>query len=322
MLRVPPFRGDQVAAGVVVATVLVVLAQVRMSWDAGGHLVAALAALIGVGVLVAGCPREPRPYVSAIITSGLILLALALGRLGQVLGAEGIVGGAGPLTWKLTVLGLIAAMLARAYDAAAATLVAGLALAFVPLTLLLWVADPSPGVQRLLLLVVALGLALAAVSRRDRRPTHAAQLANAGGIALAVIALGPLLNSFVVGVTQIGTPPGVGSFIGPAGGGIGWGWELPMLIGGFGLLAYGAIDRQRGPVLVGMLVIASWVASAAGDGRGSLLGWPLVLAIAAAFMLVVGLRPTTPAPPEPLEGSDEPSAPPLPLRQGSVDEQM
>ncbi len=312
MARVRPFRGDQVAAGVVVLTALLLLLQVRMDWEAGGHLTLVLAALAGVGVLVAGCPREPRPYVSAIVTSGLILLALVLGRAGQVLGVEGLVGGAGTLTWKLMALGLTAAALARVYDAAAATLVAGLSLAFTPLTFFSWVIDPSPGVQRLLLLLVALGLALAATSRRDRRPAHAAQLANAGGLALAAIALGPLVDSLGVAITNIGAPPG-GGLIGPVNEGVGWGWELPMLVGGFGLLVYGAVDRQRGPVLVGLLVLVSWVASAAGDGHGSLAGWPLVLAAAAAFMLVVGLRPTTPAPPEPRDASDEPPAPPLPL---------
>lgn len=309
MLRVPPFRGDQVAAGVVVLAALVVLLQVRMDWTDGGHLVAAGVAVTGVGVLVAGCPRESRPYVSAIVVSGLILLALALGRLGAVLGSDGLVGGAGALTWKLVVLGLVGAALARAYDAAAATLVAALALAFVPLAFASWVADPSPAVERLLLLVMALGMALAAVSRRDRRPTHAAQLANAGGLALAAIGVGPLLFGVLAAVVQVG---GDGApALADGAGTIGWGWELPMLVGGFGLLAYGAVDRQRGPVLVGLLVLASWVASAAGDGQEGLLGWPLVLALAAAFMLGVGLRPTTPAPPDPLD--DGPGLPPAPL---------
>lgn len=310
MVEVPPFRGDQVAAGVVVLAALVVLVQVRMDWGAGGQLAFAVAALAGVGLLVAGCPREPRPYVTTIVTAGLILLALALGRLGQVLGVDGLVGGAGPLTWKLIALGLVAAVLARVYDAAAATLVAGLALAFAPLAFFSWAVDPSDGVQRLLLLVMALGLALAAVARRDRRPAHAAQLANAGGIALAAMALGPLVFGFFSVVLEVRGPeapvfPAVGRE------GIGWGWELPMLVGGFGLLAYGAVDRQRGPVLVGLLVLTAWVASAAGDGDGTLLGWPLVLALAAAFMLAVGLRPTTPAPPDPL--GDDPAAPPEPL---------
>ena len=315
MVRVPPFRGDQVAAGVVVLTALVVLLQVRMGWSAGAQLALALIATAGIGVLVAGCPREPRPFVSAIVTSGLIALLLTLGRLGEVLGGDGLVGGPGALTWKLVVLGLVAAALARTYDAAAATLVAALALAFVPLTFFSWVVDPSPGVQRLRLLVMAVGLALATTARRDRRPTHAAQLANAGGVALAAIGIGSLVAGIFAAVLQVGSPAGGAfAFVLDGGDGVGWGWEVPMVLGGFGLLAYGAVDRQRGPVLVGLLVLASWVASAAGDGGGSLLGWPVVLAVAALFMLAVGLRPTTPAPPEPLEPSDEPPAP-VRLRQ-------
>jgi hypothetical protein len=46
--------------------------------------------------------------------------------------------------------------------------------------------------------------------------------------------------------------------------------------------------------------------------RGDLLGWPLVLLAGAAALLVVGLRPTTPAPPPP--DADAPPAPSLPLR--------
>ncbi len=310
MLRVPPFRGDQVAAGVVVLATLVVLLQVRMDWSVGAHLAAAGAATGLTGVLIAGCPREPRPYVSAIITSGLVLLLLALGRLGEVLGVDGPVGGAGAITWKLVVLGLVGAALAHAYDAAAATLLAALALAFVPLAFFAWVTDPSGGVQRLLLLVMAVGLALAAVSRRDRRPTHAAQLANAGGVALAAIAAGP----FALRVLEVAFGAAGAPFLTlfGSGVGVGWGWELPLLVGGFGLLAYGAVDRQRGPVLVGLLVLGTWASSAAAGGDGSFLGWPLVLALAAAFMLGVGLRPTTPAPPDPLEDAEPPA--PLPLR--------
>ena len=317
MLRVPPFRGDQVAAGVVVLTVLVVLLQVRMGWGAGEQLALVLAAVAAVGVLVAGCPREPRPYVSAIVTSGLILLAVVLARLGQVLGEDGLVGDGGPLIWKLVLLGAVAASLARAYDAAAATLVAGLALAFVPLTFSVWVTDPAQAVQRLLLLVMAIGLALAAVTRRDRRPAHAAQLANAGGVALAAIAIVPIVFDLFTLFELLDQPAeatGTSSFfLSTRGDRIGWGWELPMLVGGFGLLAYGAVDRQRGPVLVGLLVLATWIASAADSSQESLLGWPLLLALAAALMLGVGLRPTTPAPPAPFDAADEPP-PPLPLR--------
>lgn len=333
MLRVPPFRGDQVAAGVVVLGVLVLLLQVRMGWPTGGELALAAGATAGVGFVLAGCPREPRPYVSAIVVTALVLLAVTLGRLGEVLGASGLLGGTGGAAWKLAVLGAFGAGLARTFDAAGATLVAALSLALVPVAFFSWATDPSVGVQRLLLLAMAIGLALAAVSRRDRRPAHAAQLANAGGLALASIAALPLAGAAFGAVlleagsgqslpvlcalgssdvASTGETPAVSysvsCFLDSS---IGWGWEIPLLFGGFGLLAYGAVDRQRGPVLVGLLVLAGFVASAAGFGRETLLGWPIVLAVAAGFMLIVGLRPTTPAPPEPL-GPEEPG-PPLPL---------
>lgn len=340
MLRVPPFRGDQVAAGVVVLGVLILLLQLRMFfWPEGGQLALAAGATAGVGLVLAGCPREPRPYVSAIVVTTLVLLAVSLGRLGQVLGSDGAFGGTGGLAWKLAVLGLAGAVLAHVFDAAAATLVAALALAFLPLTFFAWVTEPSAGVQRLLLLAMSLGLAMAAVSRRDRRAGHAAQLANAAGVALAAIAAGPLVQQLFNAMLLFG---GSGAFFGEGprdvalrgfvcgfgdlkvldalGGAscslsfsdIAWGWAVPLLIGGFGLLAYGAVDRQRGPVLVGLLVLAGFVASSStGDGDATLLGWPIVLVLAAGFMLVVGLRPTTPAPPEPLAPEDP--GPPLPL---------
>jgi hypothetical protein len=326
LVRVPPFRGDQVASGVVVLTALVALLQLRMGWAVGVHLGVAGAATAGVGLLVAGCPRESRPYVSAIIVCGLLLVAIVLGRLGQVLGADAFLLEPGTATWALAVFGVLAAGLAKAYDTAAATLVAGLALAFVPALFAEWLGDPSGGVVRTLLLVCAVVLVLGAVARRDRRPTHAAQLANAAGLALVAIGAGgpaelASLASFktVFFDASSGGGPAEASitsvwFLAPS---LDWGWQVALLLGGFGLLAYGAVDRQRGPVLIGLLVIVCFLTTAAtgddGFGAGSLLGWPIVLAVAAGFMLVVGLRPTTPVPPDP-DDAAAPPPPPLPLR--------
>jgi hypothetical protein len=285
VLRVPPFRGDQVAAGVVVLTALVALLQLRMAWGDGGHLAAAAGATVFCGLLVAGLPAEPRPYVSAILLCTLGLAAVALGRLAQVLGAERVA--AGTVAWIAAALGVLAAGLARRHDTANATLVVGLAVAVVPVAFVVWAVGAGAEVQRLMLLLSAVALALGTVALRDRRPTHAAQLANAGGLALVGVVVAPGLAR--LGLATAG-----------AGGGAGWAWELPVLVGGFGVLAYGAVDRRRGPVLVGLLCIAGFCASAA--DAGGLLGWPLVMALAAAFMLAVGLRPTTPPPPEPEPG--------------------
>ena len=96
---------------------------------------------------------------------------------------------------------------------------------------------------------------------------------------------------------------------------VGWGWELLILAAGFGLIAYSSVDRQPGPAYIGVLnlLLFAIITSFGVTARGAtLLGWPLVLAIAAAALLAIGLRPTTPAPPPP--DLDAPEAPPLPLR--------
>jgi hypothetical protein len=96
---------------------------------------------------------------------------------------------------------------------------------------------------------------------------------------------------------------------------VAWGWELLILATGFGLIAYSSVDRQPGPAYLGVLnlIIFTAITSLEIDDHGAtLLGWPLALAGAAVFLLIIGLRPTTPAPPPP--DIDAPEPPPLPLR--------
>lgn len=82
----------------------------------------------------------------------------------------------------------------------------------------------------------------------------------------------------------------------------GWGWELSCFAAAFGLMAYGAVERERGPAYLGALTLALTVLAA--REPGSLLGWPLALGLGAAILLIVGLRPSRPLPPEP----DRPSS--------------
>jgi hypothetical protein len=96
---------------------------------------------------------------------------------------------------------------------------------------------------------------------------------------------------------------------------VAWGWELLIVAAGFGLIAYSSVDRQPGPAYLGVLnLVAFTVITSVGVSAGgaTLLGWPIALAVAAGALLVIGLRPTTPAPPPP--DADAPEAPPLPLR--------
>jgi hypothetical protein len=70
-----------------------------------------------------------------------------------------------------------------------------------------------------------------------------------------------------------------------------------VLGAGFGLIAFGALDRRPGPAYLGVVNLILFILAA---GVGStLLWWPLILIAAGGFMIVVGLRPRRPLPPEP-----------------------
>jgi hypothetical protein len=144
-----------------------------------------------------------------ILLCTLGVAAVALGRLAQVLAAERVA--AGTVAWIAAALGVLAAGLARRHDTANATLVVGLAVAVVPVSFFTWAVGAGAAVQRAMLLLSVVALALGTVALRDRHPTHAAQLANAGGLALVGIVAAPLLERLDLA----------------GGGGPGWGWELP-----------------------------------------------------------------------------------------------
>ncbi len=142
---------------------------------------------------------------------------------------------------------------------------------------------------RELLLVLAGALALAAFAARgpERGSHHAVGYVNAAGVALLGI---PIVYAFE------GFGPiflGAGERIDAAAG-----WELLILAGGFALIAYSVWARQSGPAYIGLLNLTAFVLLAYGadeDGP-SLIGWPIVMLLIAAALLVVGLRPAAAAP--------------------------
>ena len=83
--------------------------------------------------------------------------------------------------------------------------------------------------------------------------------------------------------------------------GAGTGWELFLYACGFGLCAFSAVDRAPGPGWIGVAVLLATTVAAAG-GKATLIGWPLVLAVGAGGLLVIGLRPSRPLPPAPSRG--------------------
>jgi len=312
LLRVPPFRGAQVAAGVVVLATLAVLLELRMEdWPLGVRLGCSGGLGLLVWALVIGTPPaedQARPWLAALCLSAVVLLALALGHIIDLLGEDGwygldgIDGDGAPwagLVGAVLLVLLAAAWCARERGAASCAFVAGVAGTGLLLLCRAWISDPSTQTLRWLLALSALVLLVLTLVQRDGRPEHAAQLANAGGLAVLMIAqtvgIGPLFGFFFIDLeAQLGA-----------------GWELLLLAAGFGLMAYGAVDGHRGPVVFGILNVVAFVV-AASLGGGGFAGWPLVLLLAGVALLAIGLRPTTPAPPEP--GSDTEPPPAIEVR--------
>jgi hypothetical protein len=287
-LTVKPFRGAVVAAGTVALAALVVLLQLRFdgAWGAGALLAVAALPAAFAGALAVLAPVEgpaPRPYHSALYLVTVALGAVALVRLAQVLGAEGVAA-AGARTWTAAAVTVLAGWFAIRRGSAVCALVGAGAGIVALLAAVAWLLEPgSWSPYRWALLACVAGFVLGAVALRDRHAAHAVAVADAAGLAVVALA-----GSFPA-AALLGTGPSEPS----------WAWELVLLATSLGALAYSAVDRRPGPGWLGALALALALLAAADAGRPSLLGWPLVLALGAAALLVVGLRPTTPAPPPP-----------------------
>jgi hypothetical protein len=293
MLRPLPHRGDVVAAGAVALAALVVLLQVRFddSWGKGIHLVYGAAALALVATLALRAPREgdaPRAYQSALLAATFALAVAVLARLALVLGSDGL-DSSGTLAWAGGALALLGFGLAAARGSALCVLLGAVSFVLAVLGFVDLLFSPGgTGAFRWLLLALVAVLALATVATRDRHPARAVALADAGGLTALALAL-----TFVLG--QLFESP---LFFGP---GAGTGWELFLYACGFGLCAFSAVDRAPGPGWIGFAILLATTVMAA-SGKATLVGWPLVLGIGAGGLLVIGLRPTHPLPPDPSSG--------------------
>jgi hypothetical protein len=311
LLRPKPFRGDVVAAGVVVLTTLVWVVSVRFAdaWVAGVHLAYAAVACAFVSAMGVLSPKEgdePRAYQSVLYVASIALFIDVVAQLSRVFGSDGVLSSAGNATWVFAAVAAFALAFATRRNSAVCTLLAALAGGLAVFVAVDWIWSPDgPAPFRWVLVALMVLFGFAAVGQRDRRPRHGVALIDAAGIAVLVIAVtfvterGFTAFSFEGEDTPIET--------------VAWGWELLILAAGFGLIAYSSVDRQPGPAYLGVLNLIAFALITSFEVSGAtLLGWPLVLAGAAVFLLAIGLRPTTPAPPPP--DIDAPEPPPLPLR--------
>jgi hypothetical protein len=328
-LRPKPFRGDVIAAGVVVLATLVWLVRLRFAaaWGDGGQLVWATLPWAFVTLLALLAELEgdaPRAYQSVLYIASVALFIAVVTSFGDIFGAERAFSTEACTTWEAGAIAALAFAFAIGRNSAVCTLLGSLFGGATVIALVAWLFTPGIGTFRWVLVGLMVVYGFAAIGQRDRHLRHGVALIDAAGTAVLAIGL-----SFAVSVVVRGllgdagedaystvSEFSIGFFtFGYTDASVGWGWELLILAAGFGLIAYSSVDRQPGPAYIGVLnlllfaIITSFGVSAAG---ATLVGWPLVLAIAAAGLLVIGLRPTTPAPPPP--DVDAPEAPPLPLR--------
>jgi hypothetical protein len=305
LLTPKPFRGDVIAAGVVVLVTLVWTLVTRFddAWATGVHLAYCAVACAFVGTMAVRAVTEgdaPRAYQSVLYVATVALWVPAVAELMQVLGADDATSASGVITGEAAAVAVLALAFATRRNSAACTLIGTVAGGIAVLAAVDWAFDPRGlATFRWVLLAEMVVCGLAAVGQRDRRLRHGVALIDAAGLAVLAIGLTFTVAGFF---DESGDPPGVA-----------WGWELLMVAAGFGLIAYSSVDRQPGPAYLGVFNLVLFTAlTSTGIARATFLGWPLALALAAAFLLVIGLRPTTPAPPPP--DIDAPEAPPLPLR--------
>ena len=340
-LRPHPHRGDVIAAGAVTLTAALLMIDVRMSsqWEDGAML-----ALFGLGALVVYgmgllAPLEggsPRAYQSILLLSGLALAAGALVQLALVLGAQrvtlpltdyvpGLAGSIalfgpidelergpspGALAWVAAALACIALLGAVRANSAACTLVAAVAagvavVAFVELVF----APEGNATMRWILLLVIVGYVAGLAYLRERHRHHAVMMVNAAGLAIIAIAL-----SFEAGIEGV-----YFNSSGQYGGGFsiaerpGFGWDVVLLLGSFGLIAYAAADNEPGPGVLGAIaLLASVVAVGLPGFEATLVGWPLFLLVVGIAGILFGLRPRRELPPPPDRDEREAETRPMP----------
>jgi hypothetical protein len=288
LLRPPSHRGPLIAAGAVVLTVGVVLQQLRIDDLATGWQLLICGSLAATFLwLAVGTPLEggrPPAFQSVLIVCGLVNLVPALLHLADLLGADldGLKAGTG--TWVSATVAAIAGLLAARRNSGIAAFLSAAAGVAALVFASDWLADPGIGTIRVLLLLSAIALVVLSLVLRGSRPRQSEQLVNAAGLAILAIPLAAL-STALFGFFATTSLPGF--------------WEIVVVAVGFSLVAYAAADRAPGPAYLGVANLLAFVAVVSIGADRTLEWWPFLLLAVGGLMLLAGLRPTRPLPPEP-----------------------
>jgi hypothetical protein len=277
-------RAPELAPAGIGLALLVTTVVIRMDepWANGVLLlVAAVPAvtLLALGLAAARPSDTQSVATTMLLVAGLVLAALAIGRLGQLLTDGDFAETGGTLTWMLAAFTVLAAFCAWSARSVACLLIAALAAVGLVLEAVNWIFDTeNVDTFRALLAVSFAALFCAGLAVPGRAGTI---LVGAAGVAL--LALGAVAGGiFLVFAFEPG--------------GIGWGWEFVMLVEALSLLAYAAVRLEPGPAYLAFFGLALFATTAALNGDGgesedhSLIGWPLALAIGTVAAALWGLR--------------------------------
>lgn len=284
-MKADPERGNILTAGAVAMALTVIVLNVRFDeeWGVGIHLVysaAAAALAIALTLSVPAGAGRPPTWHSTLFVVSFVLAFAALANLADVLGADGDFS-SGTIVWVGLLLAGMMFWFARVYDSGIAALLDALTTLVVVVAFVDWVFDPDEiNTFRWVLLFTAVGLAAYGLMGGEEERHRRVGWVNASGVAVLGIA-------GTYGIEAFG-----GLF---EGGGVesGTGWELVLLVGGAALIAYSATSLRSGPAYLGVANLFAFVilAAAADEDGPSLVGWPLVLLLATAVLLVLALRP-------------------------------
>ena len=295
LLRPPAHRGPLIAAGAVVFTLGIAMEELRLADELpnGVHVVIlALAAALdyGLGVQARLEDGMPAAFQSVLLVCGLLLLAGMLLELANLLGASLLE------TRPASSCGRRCCCAVRRRSPRCGATRRSAA----------W-SPPSPrarrssrrrtgslarliGVYRWLLLALAVGYVLGSLVLRGDRPRHAELMVVTAGLATSAIVLLAVQLALFGGFLSLG---GGSATILPGF------WELAVLAAGCGLIAYGAVDRVPGAAWLGLAHLVGFLVVASAGADNTLLWWPLLLLGLGGGVLVAGLRPRSPLPPEP-----------------------
>jgi hypothetical protein len=288
MNRIDPERGPLLAAGGVLLAAAVVMLDVRFDsvWANGVLLVIEIAAFAATFGLAWRSPLGERPlaYQATLALAGLVVLVPLLFRLADVLGVDNI--NTGTLIWISAIFTALAWLAAQRFDSVGAALLAGVGAAIFVVSVIDKVFDPSgPQTFRWVFVLLAIGFAAAAAALRGgERPHFAVAAVDVAGLLVIALAITFALTRFASAFNPLSSDGG--------GGAPGFGWKLVLIVGSLAVIAYAAMSRERGPGFIGVIALAFAVFLIAQprDGEASIVGWPLILLLAAGAALALGLR--------------------------------